>query len=104
MASSSAKTAPMHLVTNLSEDHRTNPDYSPEKLLDVLLDRFKLKNDAALARALQLPPTVVSKLRSKSSNLSAAVLLRLHDATGLSINDIRSLMNVQPSVPVLQAQ
>lgn len=38
-------------------------EYDPNKFLDTLLDKFGLKNDAALARTLEVGPPVISKIR-----------------------------------------
>lgn len=65
---------------------------APAKLLDALVEHLGLKNDAALSRVLQMSPPWISKLRSKTLPVSAAVLVRMHDVTGLSIRDLRALM------------
>jgi len=64
----------------------------PSNLLDALIERFELKNDAALSRALYLSPPMISKLRNQALPVSAAVLVRMHDVTGLSIRELRALM------------
>jgi len=35
-------------------------EYNPNRLLDSLIERFHLKNDAALSRALEVTPPVIS--------------------------------------------
>jgi len=37
--------------------------YNPNRLLDTLIERLRLKNDAALSRALEVAPPVISKIR-----------------------------------------
>jgi hypothetical protein len=64
-------------------------------LLDGLIIHLGLKNDAALARALELAPPMISKLRHFTLPVSAAVLLRMHEVSGLSIFDLRLLMGDQ---------
>jgi hypothetical protein len=64
----------------------------PSNLLDALIEHFELKNDAALSRALYLSPPMISKLRTKTLQVSATVLVRMHDVTGLSIRELRALM------------
>lgn len=92
------KPVQMHNVALLE-----NPDYSPEDLLSSLEERFNLKNDAHLARALRVAPPYISKIRNRHLPVSDAFLIRLHDATGLPINELRSMMGVQPVVtPLLQ--
>ena len=86
---------PTSHITALTENHLDNPEYTPGRLLDTMLDRFQFKNDAALARALELPPSVVSKLRRKQASITAAILVRMHDITGWAVADIRALMGTK---------
>lgn len=67
-------------------------DFEPSQLLDGLIMHMGLKNDAALARALEIAPPLISKVRHRTLPVSAAVLIRMHDVSGLSIRDLRSLM------------
>jgi plasmid maintenance system antidote protein VapI len=66
--------------------------YNPNQLLDALLKNMQLKNDAALSRMLEVAPPVISKIRHARLPVSASVLLRMHETTGMSINDLRFLM------------
>jgi len=66
--------------------------YDPDRLLDALLDKLRLKNDAALSRALEVPPPVISRIRRRRPHVGAAILLRMHEVSDLSIKDLRVLM------------
>jgi plasmid maintenance system antidote protein VapI len=66
--------------------------YNPSRLLDALLENMRLKNDAALSRMLEVAPPVISKIRHQRVPVSASLLIRMHEATGLSIGDLRFLM------------
>ena len=66
--------------------------YDPNRLLDTLRDRMKLKNDAALSRALEVAPPVISKIRHRSLPVGASLLIRMHEVTDLSIRELRELM------------
>jgi hypothetical protein len=69
------------------------PDmFDADTLLDGLIVHLDLKNDAALARALEVAPPIISKLRHRSLPVTAAVLIRMHEVSGLSINNLRLLM------------
>lgn len=72
------------------------PEYStqfkPCDLLDALIKELGLKNDAALSRTLELTAPLISKLRSQASPVSAFVLIRMHEVSGLSIAELRGLM------------
>ena len=77
-------------MSNTSNDQAVV--YNPNKLFDHLIEKFSLKNDAALARHLGLAPPVVSKIRHHHLPVSAAVLIRIHEVTDISIRDLRYLM------------
>jgi plasmid maintenance system antidote protein VapI len=66
--------------------------YNPDNLLDTLIERLRLKNDAALSRALEVAPPIISKIRHRVLPISASMLIRMHEASGLSIADLRMLM------------
>ncbi len=69
--------------------------YDPNHLLDVLLARLELKNDAALSRALDVARPVLVCIRQRSLGVGAWLLLRMAEASNLSIADLRSLMGDQ---------
>lgn len=65
-----------------------NPNY----LLDGVIRHLDLKNDAALSRTLHLAPPVISKMRHARLPVSPGILLKLYDASGLSIEALRTLL------------
>ena len=67
-------------------------DYNPDRLLDTLLQDLRLKNDAALSRMLEVAPPVISKIRHRRLPVGGALLIRMHEVSGLNIADLRSLM------------
>jgi hypothetical protein len=66
--------------------------YSPANLLDALIEHLNLKNDAALARTLEVAPPLISKLRHQALPVGGAILIRMHEVSGLSISELRILM------------
>ena len=48
--------------------------YDPNNLLDTLIDKLHLKNDAALSRALEVAPPVISKIRHRRLPVGASLL------------------------------
>jgi hypothetical protein len=66
--------------------------YDPNNLLDALIDKLNLKNDAALSRALEVAPPVISKIRHRRLPVGASLLIRMHEVSDLSIKDLRILM------------
>lgn len=67
-------------------------DYNPARLLDTLLNKLQLTNDSSLARFLEIGAPVLSKIRHRKLPVSGAVLIRMHEACGLAISDLRALM------------
>ncbi|MES2931912.1 MAG: hypothetical protein V4805_00265 [Pseudomonadota bacterium] len=67
-------------------------EYNPNRLLDTLIEKLRLKNDAALSRALEVAPPVISKIRHHRLPVGASLLIRMHEVSDLSIRDLRYLM------------
>jgi hypothetical protein len=67
-------------------------DYDPNRLLDTLIEKLRLKNDAALSRALEVAPPVISKIRHNRLPVGASLLIRMHEVSDMSIRDLRFLM------------
>ncbi len=66
--------------------------YCPDNFLNRLLGKMQLKNDAALARELEVTPAVVSRIRNKRAPISANLLLMIHDSTEIGIAELRRMM------------
>lgn len=66
--------------------------YNPGRLLDTLIVNLQLKNDAHLCRVLEVAAPIISKIRHGRLAVGASMLIRMHEATGLSIRDLRYLM------------
>ena len=66
--------------------------YNPNYLLDELIKRLNLKNDAALARLLEVAPPVISKIRHHTLPIGATILIRMHEISELSIRDLREML------------
>lgn len=62
------------------------------KLLDHLKENFGMKNDADIARTLNIAPPIVSRIRNGKSNVSAEIILRIHEAFEMPIKDIKALL------------
>ena len=67
-------------------------NYDPNHLLDSLIEKLNLKNDAALSRALEVAPPVISKIRHRRLPVGASLLIRMHEVSDLSIRELRNLM------------
>lgn len=66
--------------------------YDPNRVLDAIIHKLSLKNDAALSRVLEVAPPVISKIRHSTLPIGATILLRMHEVSDLSIRELRSLM------------
>lgn len=81
----------------MSKSRRLPSTADANRLLDALTKQFQIKNDAALCAALDISAASISKVRHGKLNLTAAILIRMHDAFDLSITELRALM--VPQVP-----
>lgn len=72
--------------------------YDPNRVLDAIINKLKLKNDAALSRVLEVAPPVISKIRHNTLPIGATILLRMHEVSDFSIRELRALM-VQTDAP-----
>lgn len=66
--------------------------YSQARLLDALLNHFQLERDSELARRLDMPRSFICRLRKGRSPVGAALLIRMHDESGISIMELRRLL------------
>lgn len=62
------------------------------KLLDEIKKRYEIKTDAELSRVLKVPPPTISKIRSYRVNVSAEIILRIHETLDMPVADIRKLL------------
>ena len=66
--------------------------YDQARLLDTLLAHFKLKRDSELAEKLSMSRPFISKLRHGQLPIGAAILIRIHEASDLSISELRHIL------------
>lgn len=67
--------------------------FVPNKLLDTLIEKMQLKNDAELCRVLEVQPPIISKIRHRKLAVGATILLRMHEKSELSIKELKELSN-----------
>lgn len=67
-------------------------EVNPNALLDFLAEKTGAKNDAALARVLEVAPPLISKIRHCHLPVGATLLIAAHELTGLPIRDLRAVM------------
>lgn len=56
---------------------------APNCLLNGLIEKMRLENDAALARKLQLDGRTITMLRERTLSLSASMLMLIQHMTGM---------------------
>jgi plasmid maintenance system antidote protein VapI len=70
----------------------------PHALLDAILRDYKLKNDAALARYLEVAPPIISKIRHDKLAVGPYMILKIHEKTEMSVKDIKFLLRQTPEL------
>ena len=65
--------------------------FVPNKLLDTLIEKLSLKNDAELCRVLEVQPPIISKIRHRKLNVGATILLRMHEKSNIPIRELKEL-------------
>jgi hypothetical protein len=82
----------MTIPNDTNNSSLSQPTYDPNHLLNALIKKLHLKNDAALSRALEVAPPVISKIRHRRLPIGASLLIRMHEVSDLSIRNLRELM------------
>jgi hypothetical protein len=70
----------------------SQPRYDSNNLLDAMLEKLQLKNGAALSRALEVAPPVISKIRHRRLPVGASILIRMHELSDLRVAELRELL------------
>ena len=65
--------------------------FVPNKLLDTLIQKLNLKNDAELCRVLEVQPPIISKIRHRKLAVGATILLRMHEKSNIPIRELKEL-------------
>lgn len=62
------------------------------KLLDYLRARFEIKNDRKLAQELGFSTPTISKIRTGKYNVSAELIIAVHERFNMPIKEIKSFL------------
>lgn len=65
---------------------------NPNRLLDAIIEKLRLKNDAALSHALEVAPPVISKLRHHRLPVGPSLMVRIHEVAGLTFTEMHALL------------
>ncbi|HYD95339.1 MAG TPA: hypothetical protein VEC01_08435 [Noviherbaspirillum sp.] len=69
------------------------PDsYDPNRLFDVLIHRFQLDDDRALAHALHVDPALIARIRYGEQALDPSLLIRVNEIFDINMRELRRLM------------
>lgn len=74
-----------------------NPELN-SRLLDRLIDVMGLKNDASLARVLEVAPPVISKIRHGRRDIGPILLIGAHEESGLSIKEMKTMIGQRVAI------
>jgi hypothetical protein len=66
---------------------------NPPRLIERLRELKQLRSDAQLCRVLQVPPPMISKIRTGRINVSAGLMIRIHEVFQLPISELRKMMS-----------
>lgn len=66
--------------------------YDAHGLLDKVMEMAGLKNDAALARYLEVAPPVISKIRHNRMLVGDSLILKFHEIAGMTLPEIRKFI------------
>lgn len=62
-------------------------------LFDNLIADFSLKNDAALAKFLDVAPPMISKTRHGKLLVGPTMIINIHERTGWTIKEIKDMID-----------
>lgn len=65
---------------------------NPSGLLDAIKAKLQLKNDAALSRALETAPPLISKIRHNRLPVGDSLIVRILDADIMTLPEIRQFV------------
>ena len=87
-----AREKKLELIEAMNRARALEPSsFVPNKLLDTLINKLQLKNDAELCRVLEVQPPIISKIRHRKLAVGATILLRMHEKSELPIKELKAL-------------
>lgn len=87
-----AREKKLELIEAMNRARALEPSsFVPNKLLDTLIQKLQLKNDAELCRVLEVQPPIISKIRHRKLAVGATILLRMHEKSDLPIKELKAL-------------
>jgi hypothetical protein len=68
--------------------------YNPVALFESVMDKMHIRNDASLARTLGVGSPTICKMRKKAMPITSSMLIRMHDVTGQTIDELRDIAHI----------
>lgn len=65
-------------------------------LLNLVAEKIGARNDAQLARGLEVAPPVISKIRHSRLPVGALLIIKIHETTGMAVADIKAYITHGP--------
>lgn len=75
----------------MTQDH-TGEQFDPNRLFDTLRQMLELENDEALSQMLHVEPYLLRRIRHQQSPLDPSLLIRINEATGINMRELRRMM------------
>jgi len=76
-----------------SESISVNAVANPNMFLDALKARLNIKKDVTLSSLLGIEPSRIGKIRSNGRPISAKLLVRMHESTNISLDELKEMFN-----------
>jgi hypothetical protein len=67
-------------------------EYMPSRVFDLICKQYELKTDKQLAQLLGIGSPQTCRVRHRLQPLSGELLIRIHEVTGLQIQELKVLM------------
>ena len=77
---------------NRTSEASAEDSYDPGLLLNTLLDRLNLKEDAELAKKLKMDKALIGKIRDRQLQISGSMLMLIQEATGIAVPELRQIL------------
>lgn len=76
--------------------HMQSPAYTPNRLLNRVMELCGVKNDAQLAALLHASPSTINRIRSRVNFFGGGIILRMQEVAGLTAQDVIDLLGEYP--------
>ena len=70
----------------------TGEEYDPGLLLNAIMERMHLSEDAELASRLRIDRRVLGQIRERRLQISGSMLMQMQEATGITIAELRLIL------------